>query len=159
MFTLQSLSYKNNEPIPTKHAHNSVVGGRNISPGFEWTNPPVTTKSFLLTIVDPHPVANNWVHWILANIPFNVRKIVEGASRSKSLPPGSKEMISSFNELGYGGPAPPRGSGTHPYVATLYALNIESIKVGVSTSLKQVLNMIEGKVIAEASVTGSYERK
>jgi hypothetical protein len=159
MFTLECLSYKNNEPIPTKHCHTSVVGGRNISPGFLWSDPPVNTKSFALTIVDPHPVAKNWVHWILINIPFYERRIVEGASRSKSLPPGAKELVNSFSEMGYGGPAPPRGSGQHPYVATLYALNVESLKPSVTTSLKQLHNLIEGKVIAEASLTGFYERK
>jgi hypothetical protein len=159
MFTLECLSYKDNESIPTKHCHTSVVGGRNISPGFLWSDPPVNTKSFALTIVDPHPVAKNWVHWILINIPFYERRIVEGASRSKSLPPGAKELVNSFSEMGYGGPAPPRASGQHPYVATLYALNVESLKPSVTTSLKQFHNLIEGKVIAEASLTGFYERK
>lgn len=159
MFKLECQSYKDNEDIPTKYAHTSVVGGRNISPGFQWSDPPVTTKSFAFTIVDPHPVAKNWVHWMVVNIPFNERTLVEGASRSNSLPAGAKELINSFNELGYGGPAPPRGSGAHPYVATIYALNVDSLKLGVSTSLKQFLNSIEGKVIAEVSMTGMYERK
>jgi Raf kinase inhibitor-like YbhB/YbcL family protein len=159
MFELECLSYKDREAVPTKCCHTSVVGGRNISPGFQWSDPPVTTKSFALTIVDPHPVAKNWVHWMVVNVPFRERKLVEGASRSNSLPAGAKELISSFSEIGYGGPAPPRGSGAHPYVATLYALNVDSLKLSVSTSLKQFLNSIEGKVIAEASVTGMYERK
>ena len=159
MFTLESLSYKDQQPIPTKCAHTSVVGGRNISPGFLWSDPPITTKSFALSIIDPHPVAKNWVHWFVINIPFRERKLVEGASRSKSLPNGAKELINSFDEMGYGGPAPPRGSGQHPYVATLYALNCETLKLGVSTSLKLFLNSIEGKVIAEATVTGFSERK
>ena len=159
MFKLECLSYKDKENLPTKCCHTSVVGGRNISPGFMWSDPHITTKSFALSIVDPHPVASNWVHWLLINIPFNERKLVEGASRSKSLPAGGKELINSFNEMGYGGPAPPRGSGRHPYVATIYALNAESLKLSVSTSLKQFLNTIEGKVIAEVSMTGYYERK
>jgi Raf kinase inhibitor-like YbhB/YbcL family protein len=159
MFTIECLSYKDKELIPTKYCHTSVVGGRNLSPGFSWSDPPVTTKSFMLTIIDPHPVAKDWVHWFVINIPFYERRLVEGASRSKTLPAGAKELVNSFNEMGYGGPAPPRGSGQHPYVATLYALNVESLKLGVSTSLKQLLNTIEGKVIAEVSMTGFYERK
>ncbi len=158
MFTLECLSYKDKEPIQTKFAHNSVVGGKNISPGFQWNDPPITTKSFALSIIDPHPVAKNWVHWFVINIPFNARKLVEGASRGHSLPPGAKELLNSYNELGYGGPAPPRGSGQHPYVATVYALNIDSLKLGVSISLNQFMNAIEGKVIAEVSMTGFYER-
>jgi hypothetical protein len=66
--------------------------------------------------------------------------------------------MNSFRQLGYGGPAPPPGSGSHPYVATLYALNVDSLNLGVDTSLRQFQNAIDGKVIAEVSVTGYYER-
>jgi phosphatidylethanolamine-binding protein (PEBP) family uncharacterized protein len=61
--------------------------------------------------------------------------------------------------LGYGGPAPPPGSGQHPYVATLYALNVDSLNLGVDCSLRQFEKAMDGKVIAEAVVTGYYERK
>lgn len=159
MFTLTCASFADKASIPIQHAHRTVVGGKNISLGFSWSDPPTSTKSFALTIIDPHPVARNWVHWFLINIPFRERKIVEGASRTNSLPPGSKELMNSFHELGYGGPAPPPGSGQHPYVATLYALNVESLNLGVDCNLRQFQNAIEGKVIAELIVTGYYERK
>jgi Raf kinase inhibitor-like YbhB/YbcL family protein len=158
VFTFSCLSYKDQETIPARYAHKNVVGARNVSPGFEWTDPPINTKSFALSIIDPHPVANNWVHWLVINIPFRERKIVEGASRTNSLPPGAKELMNSFGEPGYGGPAPPKGSGKHPYAATLYALTAESLTLGVSSSLRQFQNAIEGKVIEEKSVTGYYER-
>jgi Raf kinase inhibitor-like YbhB/YbcL family protein len=159
MFTLSSPSFKDKETLHTKHAHKSVVGGHNVSPGLIWTEPPTNTKSFAFSVVDPHPVANNWVHWFVINIPFRERKIVEGASRTNSLPAGAKELMNTYGELGYGGPAPPKGSGVHPYVHTLYALNVESLNLGVNTSLREFLNAIEGKVIAEAVITGNYERK
>lgn len=159
MLTLKCTSYQDKEQIPVKHAHASVVGGKNISPGFSWSDPPTNTKSFTLSIVDPHPVANNWVHWFAINIQFRERTLVEGASRTNSLPAGAKELMNSFNALGYGGPAPPKGSGVHPYVATLYALNVETINLGVNTTLRQFEKAIEGKAIAESSVTGFYERK
>ncbi len=159
MFTLASSSYKDKEQIPPKYAHRSVVGGKNISPGFQWDDPPVSVKSFALSIIDPHPVANNWVHWFAINIPLRGRSIVEGASRTNSLPAGTKELMSSYGELGYGGPAPPKGSGSHPYIATIYALNVEALNLGVNTSLRQFEKAIEGKVIAEATMTGFFERK
>jgi len=159
MFTLNCTSYTDQADIPLKHCHRNVVGGKNISPGFIWSDVPVSVKSFALTIVDPHPVAKNWIHWLVINIPFNERKMVEGASRTNSLPRGAKELMNSFGELGYGGPAPPKGSGKHPYVATLYALNVESIALGVDASLRQFERAMEGKVIAEIAVTGYYERK
>lgn len=158
MFTLTCTSYNDKTSIPVKCAHRSVVGGKNISPGFVWADPPTSTKSFALSMIDPHPVARNWVHWFVINIPFRERKIVEGASRTNSLPPGTKELMNSFSELGYGGPAPPPGSGQHPYIATLYALNSESLNLGVDCNLRQFEKAIEGKVIAEVTLTGYYER-
>jgi Raf kinase inhibitor-like YbhB/YbcL family protein len=159
MFTFTCTSYSDKSPIPTKFAYRSVVGGKNVSPGFTWADPPITTKSFAVSIIDPHPVAKNWIHWFLINVPFRERKLVEGASRTNSLPAGTKELMNSFSELGYGGPAPPPGSGQHHYVATLYALNVESLNLGVDTSLRKFQNAIEGNVIAEAIVTGTFERQ
>jgi len=159
MLTLTCLSYKNNEVIPVKFTHRSVAGGENVSPGFSWADPPVNTKSFALSIVDPHPVANNWVHWLMIDIPFRERKLAQGASRSDAAPAGSKELMNSFGQQGYGGPAPPKGSGPHPYVATLYALNVAPLDIPKDATLRQFLRAIEGKVIEEASMTGTYERK
>ena len=159
MFTLRCTSYADDGDIPTKYAHTTVKGGKNISPGFTWDDPPVSTKSFALSIVDPHPVAKNWVHWFLIDIPFRERSLPEGASRSHTLPQGAKELMNTYDELGYGGPAPPKGSGMHPYVATLYALNVASLSLPKETLLTQFLRAIEGKVIAEAVVTGNYEQR
>ena len=142
-----------------KYVHKNVVGGQNVSAGFSWSDLPVNTKSFAFSNIDPHPVAKNWVHWFLINIPFRERKIVEGASRTNSLPAGSKELMNSYNQVGYGGPAPPKGSGSHPYVATIYALNVESLDLGVDTTLSQFERAIEGKIIAEATMTGYFEQK
>ena len=159
MMMLSSHSYDDNAVIPTKHANRNVIGGRNVSPELLWSDPPGSTKSFALSVIDHHPAANNWIHWLVINIPFRERKIVEGASRTNSLPPGAKELMNSFNELGYGGPAPPKKTGEHPYVATLHALNVEDIDLGIQASYRQFLNAIEGKVIEEATLTGKYERK
>jgi phosphatidylethanolamine-binding protein (PEBP) family uncharacterized protein len=38
------------------------------------------TKSFALSIVDPHPVAQR-AHWFVINIPASTASLLEGASR------------------------------------------------------------------------------
>jgi hypothetical protein len=159
MFTLSCGSYANGAEIPVKYAHRSVAGGKNTSPAFSWQDPPPGTRSFALSIVDPHPVANNWVHWFIIDIPFQERSLEEGASRTGRIPVPAKELLNSYNEMGYGGPAPPKGSGPHPYVATLYALDVPSLSLGKDTVLSAFLRAIEGKSIAEASMTGYHERK
>ena len=136
-----------------------MPGGKNISPGFSWEEPPVTTKSFALSIIDPHPVARNWVHWIVIDIPFRLREIAEGASRARALPAECHELKNSYRETGYGGPEPPKGSGVHPYVTTLYALNVPSLVLKTDSTLSEFLRALEGKVIAETTVTGTFEQK
>lgn len=159
MITLTCGAYGPGATIPLKYVHGMVPGGKNISPAFTWGDPPVSTKSFALTIVDPHPVAKNWLHWCMIDIPFRERGLPEGASRSHLVPPGAKELLSTYGEAGYGGPAPPAGSGVHPYVATVYALNVPVLKLDKDAGLAKFLRVIEGKIIEEASMTGNFEQK
>ena len=153
---ISSTAFKERGKIPTQYVMPGA-GGKNISVPLAWKSVPQGTKSFALSIVDPHPVAQNWVHWLVINIPAQAVSIEEGASRKK-MPPGSVELKNSFGEVGYGGPQPPKGTGDHPYVATLYALSVEKLDLGVSTTLPAFKKAIEGRVIESASVTGMFGR-
>jgi len=153
---ISSGAFKDGEKIPI-HYVMPGAGGKNISIPLTWKNVPAGTKSFCLSIVDPHPVAQNWVHWLVINIPSHVTSVEEGASKKK-MPKGSVELKSSFGDVGYGGPQPPKGTGDHPYVVTLYALNVEKLDLGTDTSLSAFKKSLEGKVIGSASITGKYGR-
>ena len=153
---IHSSAFKDGGKIPTQYVM-VAAGGKNLSIPLTWKNPPPGTKSFALSIVDPHPVAQNWVHWLVINIPANTTSLVEGASMKK-MPPGAVEPKNSFGQTGYGGPQPPKGSGEHPYVVTLYALNVEKLELGANPSLAVFKKALEGKTIESASVTGKYER-
>ncbi len=157
MFSVKSSSYKENEKMPAKHANKGVVGGENISPLFEWESAPQETKSFALAMVDHHPVANEFVHWLVVNIPANVDSIEEGASGTDNMPTGSKELNTTYGEPVYGGPRPPAGTGDHPYETTIYALN-EELDIDEDVTLDEFLDAIEGKTIAKASVTGMFSQ-
>ena len=111
---LTSKSFKNGSRIPSKF----TADGQNISPQLEWQNPPAATKSFALTCIDPDAPSGNFIHWIVYDIPANVSSIEQGQKIGRELP-------NSFGKIGYKGPSPP--SGTHRYVFTLYALDIEHI--------------------------------
>ncbi|HSB04859.1 MAG TPA: YbhB/YbcL family Raf kinase inhibitor-like protein [Thermodesulfobacteriota bacterium] len=153
---ISSSAFKNGEKIPIQYVMPGA-GGRNISIPLMWKNVPAGTKSFALSMVDPHPVAQNWVHWLVINIPPNVTTIEEQASKKK-MPSGSTELKNSFGDIGYGGPQPPKGTGDHPYVVTLYALNVEKLDLGANVSLSAFKKAIEGKIIGTASMTGMYGR-
>jgi len=151
-----SSAFKDGEKIPIQYVMPGA-GGKNISIPLSWKNVPSGTKSFALSVVDPHPVAQNWIHWLVINIPADVTFLEEGASRKK-LPQGSRELKNSFGEIGYGGPQPPKGTGDHPYVFTLHALNVEKLDLGANTSLSTFKKFIEGKILGSATITGKYGR-
>ena len=151
---ISSLAFKEGGKIPVLYVM-PKAGGKNVSIPLSWKNVPSGTKSFALSMVDPHPVAQNWVHWLVVNIPASVTSIEEGASRQK-MPPGTVELKSSYGEIGYGGPQPPKGTGDHPYVFTLYALSVEKLNLGANTSLSAFKKALEGKILGSATITGKY---
>jgi len=153
---ITSPAFSDGGRIADKHVMQGI-GGKNISIPLQWEDIPSGTKSFALSIVDIHPVAREWVHWLVINIPSNVNSIPEGAS-GKNMPAGCMELANSFGGMGYGGPQPPRGTGDHPYVITLYALNVEKLPLSFNTSLSDFKKSLIKKILATASITGKYGR-
>ena len=153
---ISSAAFKDGGKIPIQYVMPGA-GGKNVSLPLSWKNVPPGTKSFALAVVDPHPIARNWVHWLVINIPSNLIILDEGAS-GKRMPPGSMELKNSWGDIGYGGPEPPEGTGDHPYVVTLYALNVEKLDLKPESSLAAFKKAIEGKIIGSASITGKYGR-
>ncbi|HKI99349.1 MAG TPA: YbhB/YbcL family Raf kinase inhibitor-like protein [bacterium] len=152
----ESSAFTEEGAIPAAFAM-PAAGGTNRSLPFHWSDEPAGTRSFALSIVDPHPVANNWVHWLVVNIPADVHALAGGASGSK-MPPGCQELRNGFGQAGYGGPQPPPGSGRHPYVCTLFALDVERVLVTGGTSLEAFHAAMHGHIIDKAEITGTYRQ-
>jgi Raf kinase inhibitor-like YbhB/YbcL family protein len=109
--------------------------------------------------VDRHPIAQNWVHWFVANIPASATGIIEGASGSQAnMPTGSLELINSYGSQGYGGPKPPRGTGPHEYVMTVYALDVSALPITHSTPTPGVEKLIRAHLISSAATIGIFEQ-
>jgi Raf kinase inhibitor-like YbhB/YbcL family protein len=157
-FALLSAAFGDGKAIPTRHANKGVSGGQNVSPPLSWANLPEGTKSLAVACIDRHPIANNWVHWLVINIAASATGLSEGASRTKMLPGGAKELENTLGTMGWGGPQPPPGSGTHPYEFLLYALTVQTLNLAINTNLASFNKAIEGKVLATAKVVGNYER-
>lgn len=154
---ITSTAFHDTTSIPVKYSYHGVKGGKNISLPLQWSDVPKNTKSIALSIVDPHPVAKNWVHWFVIDIPATITEIQEGASQ-RAMPNGSRELLNSYGSLGYGGPEPPKGSGEHPYVITVYALDVPALHLSEMTTLAEFNKALNGKVIDTATITGMYER-
>jgi hypothetical protein len=153
---ITSTAFPDGGKIPLQYVMPGA-GGQNISVPLSWSGAPAGTQSFALSMVDPHPVANNWVHWLVIDLPKDSTSIPEGASARK-MPQGAQELNNSFGDTGYGGPQPPRGSGDHPYVFTLYALSAPKVEVGKRAGLAAFKQALEGKILATATLTGYFGR-
>jgi len=145
--------------FPARCARGGVPGARNVSPPLSWTDVPAGTASFVLTIIDRHPIANNWLHWCVVDVPASVRELAEGASRDAERVPGpAVELANTFGDRGYGGPQPPPGTGPHEYVITLHALSAPTLGIGSRSSLSNVRSQMEGKILESATIVGVFER-
>jgi Raf kinase inhibitor-like YbhB/YbcL family protein len=68
---------------------------------------------------------------------------------------GDKEMAGDY--FGYDGPCPPwNDSILHHYVFTLYALDMERVPVDGKFTGQQVRDAIQGHVLEQAQITGTY---
>jgi len=140
--------FANNENIPAKYA----VDGDDISPPLTISEIPAGAKTIALIVDDPDAPAKTWVHWVIFNIPVlsNEMKIEEGKK------PQGTAGITDFQNLEYGGPAPP--SGTHHYFFKVYALDmLLDLKEG--STKEQLEQAMQGHILEKAELIGLYSRE
>ena len=144
---LESPSFKNGETIPRKYGYKN----ENFSPPLKISQVPEETKSLVLIMDDPDAmgaVGKVWVHWILWDIPPNTQEIPEN-----SIPNNSVEGKTDFNEIGYGGPAPP--DKEHCYIFKLYALDI-ILNLDTGLTKNDVEKEMKDHILAESKLEGKY---
>ncbi|MDO6460187.1 YbhB/YbcL family Raf kinase inhibitor-like protein [Granulosicoccaceae sp. 1_MG-2023] len=194
-------SWPEGGPIPEKFAFGRIPPeGRfaladNINPALSWDDVPPGTQSFALLCVDPDVPSSgedvnqegksvpadlprvNFYHWVVVNMPADLRAIAEGADSAGVTPkgkaPGQRpygltginnytdwfagdpEMAGEYG--GYDGPCPPwNDSIIHRYRFTVYALDVASLPLSGAFTGEDVLAAMEGHVLASASKTGIY---
>src|SRR5450759_390870 len=125
------------------------------SPPLEWAKFPSGTKSFALICDDPDAPAGTWVHWVLYNIPANLRELKENQPNTETLNNGAQQGKNDFGKFGYGGPCPP--SGTHRYYFKIYALDLE-LNSNPGITKKELLKAMEGHILEEGQLMGRYKR-
>jgi Raf kinase inhibitor-like YbhB/YbcL family protein len=141
---LRSDAFEEGGEIPSRYS----CDGEGMSPPIEWSGAPSGTKAFALVVHDPD--AGGFIHWVLADIPAESTSLGEGRGDQVGVP-GRND----FGNAGWGGPCPP--SGEHRYIFTLYAL-AEPLRIAGAPSAMSVLRAMQGRVLADAQLTGVYTR-
>ena len=149
---LSSTAFKEGDIIPIKYS----CDGKDISPPLAWNDPPVGTRVFALIMDDPDAPRGVFTHWVLFNLPGNIRQLEEGIPAQKQLHNGASQGKNDFGKIGYGGPCPHHGPA-HRYFFSLCALDKE-LDINPGASKKEVLDAMKGHILVEVQLTGTYER-
>ena len=120
----------------------------------------------------------DFFHWVLIELPTTMSKIACGefsngvTPRGKAGPQAARGARQGINDytgwfandkemsgdyFGYDGPCPPwNDSIPHRYVFTLYALNVARLGLEGKFTGNYVRRTMQGKILAQCSVTGRY---
>jgi Raf kinase inhibitor-like YbhB/YbcL family protein len=152
---LTSSAFTSGSAIPQQY----TCEGADLSPPLFWSGMPTGTKSFALIVDDPDapdPAAPRmpWVHWVLYNLPPELRSLPEGAATA-ALPGGTREGVNDWKRTGYGGPCPP--IGRHRYFHKLFALDTVLPDLGHTTK-SQLEKAMLGHILAQAELIGTYQK-
>jgi len=199
---LSSDSFTDGQRIPGKFAFaipdaaHHVSLGKNLNPHLAWVDVPEGVKSFAIICLDPDVPSKgddvnqedrsvpadlprvNFFHWILVDLPAELREIAVGefsnevTPRGKAgpiAPHGARRGLNDFTSLfandndmrgdyfGYDGPCPPWNDELmHHYIFTLYALDVERLPLEGHFNGATVLATLKEHTLAQASLTGTY---
>ena len=120
----------------------------------------------------------DFIHWAMIDIASDVRSIEAGSCsdgitpKGKRNPPGPQGARQGLNDYtgwfagdaqmggdyyGYDGPYPPFNDlRTHRYFFRLFALDVEKLEVAERFAAADVLRAMQGHVLGEALVHGTY---
>jgi len=143
---LTSTAFDDGEPIPRKYS----CDGNNVSPPLSWSFLPEETRSLALIVHDPDAPSGDFTHWLAWNLDPEDGGLDEGAA-------APAQGTNGRGTPEYMGPCPPPGHGAHRYFHHLYALDGE-LDLEPGAAREQLQNEIDGRVLAEARLMGTYER-
>jgi len=147
---LTSNAFENEGKIPSKY----TCDGANVSPQLTIADVPAEAKSLVLIMDDPDVPTHiredgMWDHWVVFNIPPDVREIPEGEE------PAGTPGLGTNGDIGYFGPCPP--DREHRYFFKLYALD-KMLDLPEKTDKITVEKEMTESVIDKAHLMGRYER-
>jgi Raf kinase inhibitor-like YbhB/YbcL family protein len=146
--TITSSAFMNGEEIPAEY----TCDGDNKNPALTFSEIPEGTKCLALIMDDPDAPNGLFTHWTIYNMTPTTLQILENDQ-----PKTGFQGATSFGTIGYGGPCPPEGSGTHRYFFRLIALDCD-LEVPVGASREALDAEIDDRIIETVTLMGTYSR-
>lgn len=152
--TLSSSDIKDGATIAAAQIYTDC-GGQNVQPQLRWSGVPAGAKSLALTMIDLDVKPAQWSHWIVVDLSSDVSELARG---SATLPGHAKSIASNFGDASYDGPCPPKGSGTHRYEFTIWALPVATVAIAADAKATDVRAMLAKIALDHASLAGTVQR-
>lgn len=151
---VKSNSFPAGQPIPDLFSGY----GASRSPALSWTGEPGETKSTAVLVEDPDAEGGPFVHWVLFNVPPQVREIPEDVSEGESIPTlgGACQGRTSAGRLGYFGPRPPKSDPPHHYHFEVFALD-QTLNLRPGAKRADVVKAMKDHVLAAGDFVGIYQ--
>ena len=156
---ITSPAFEDGQRIPKPYTED----GNNISPPLRFADVPANATELALIVDDPDaPRDDPFVHWTLYKIPVDIDALAENLPRGADelrKPAGALQGRNSFSKhnIGYRGPAPPKGHGVHHYHFRLYALD-RPLVLAAGVERDALDEAMRGRVLARTELVGTYER-
>lgn len=145
---LTSPAFADGQRVPTRY----TCDGDNVSPELEWFEVPEGTVTLALTCQDPDAPRGTFTHWVVWNLsPANC------GLDAGEVPTGARQGVNDFGNVGYDGPCPPRGHGTHHYHFRLCAVPME-LGLPEGSTIEDLRAALDGNALVRAELVGTYER-
>ena len=153
---ITSTAFQDGERIPRQHTGE----GPDTSPPLEVEDVPDDAATLALIVDDPDAPGKTWVHWLIWNVPASHTAFPGGVPQVETVAElgDAAQGLNDFDEIGWGGPMPPPGHGTHHYRFTVHALGRE-IDVDPGADRETLDAALEEHTLATARLTGTYERE
>ncbi|MBD3170862.1 YbhB/YbcL family Raf kinase inhibitor-like protein [Candidatus Bathyarchaeota archaeon] len=154
---LQLPGFPDGGNMPRKYS----CQGDEVSPELIWMDLPEEIKSLVLFMYDVS-IPADWLrlttidHWVVYNIPTNLRGLPENVPDEQRLENGALQGKRLRNKTGYMGPCPL--FGTHLYVFELYALNKMLEMEPENATRTKLTHTMKTKIIDKTVYAGKYRK-
>lgn len=145
---LTSTAFKNNEAIPPRYS----CQGEKINPELAISSVPQGAAALALVVDDPDAPGRTFDHWVMWNLPPELREIPEDWAPE----PGVSVGANGSGQDEWYPPCPP--SGTHHYHFKLYALD-RKLDLADGSGKGELEKAMEGHIAAQTELVGTYTKQ
>lgn len=154
--TVESPAFQDDGPLPLS----CTDDGDKLSPPLSWRGVPPEAEAVVLILEDADsPTPSPLVHAILWDLPGEDGGLQSGdLDGPTSVGEGHLLGKNSLRRTEYLPPDPPKGHGPHRYCFQVFALD-QRLDFDAAPSRREVLDAMQGHVLAKGCLVGVYERR